>query len=208
MTEEQGIYAPGERSFDPSRYLMSISGKAYLPVYARILWLRNLHPDASIDTELVSDDGARAIVKARVTLPSGGSATGYGDESYQDFGDYLTKAETKAIGRAIGALGLGTAACDDYQEGEHPATGERRIVDAPVPLRRPLAATGGGRGDPATAKQVSAIYAIGRAGRLSDADIVKRSQDAFGVTPEQLGRRDASSFIDLLKQEFANGGAR
>lgn len=201
------IETPTEaRTFEPSKHLTLISGRDYLEVKWRLVWLRTVHPDASIDTELVRDDGASAVFRARVTLPSGASATGWGSESFQDFGEYIEKAETKALGRALAALGFGTQFCNDFDYGsaEH-----GRVVDSPVGLTslRP-APTGARVADPATEKQIKAIYAIGRAGRLSDADIVMRSQATFGVTPEQLGRRDASSFIDLLKQEFADGGAR
>ena len=82
--------------FEPSRYLTQISGRDYLEVKWRLLWLRTLHPDALIETELVRDDGATALFKARVTLPSGGVSTGWGSETYQDFHDYVEKAETKS----------------------------------------------------------------------------------------------------------------
>jgi hypothetical protein len=202
-------------TFDPSRYLTQISGRDYLEVKWRLLWLRTLHPDAVIETELVRDDGATALFRARVSVPGGGSATGWGSESYQDFGDYVEKAETKALGRALAALGYGTQFCQDFDFG---AAERGRIVDSPVDISRvrghgrpgaEQAGAGAARaargGDPATERQVKAIYAIGRAGRLADADIVKRSQEQYGRPPEQLDRRDASNFIDWLKQEMAAG---
>lgn len=188
------------KAFEPSKYLTQLSGKDYLEVKWRLLWLRTEHPDAVIETEMASNDGSTAVFRARVTLPSGGGATGWGSESYQDFGDYIEKAETKALGRALAALGFGTQFARDFDLDE----AGRRVVDSPVDIGQ-RRQSGGGYGGPdiATERQVKAIWAIGRAGRLSDADIIRRAQDAYGCPPEQLQRRDASNFIDLLKQEMA-----
>jgi hypothetical protein len=189
--------------FEPSRYLIQISGRDYLEVKWRLLWLRTMNPDAQIETELVRDDGATALFRARVTLPSGGVSTGWGSETYQDFGDYVEKAETKALGRALAALGYGTQFCRDF---DFDSEDRGRVVDSPVDITR-VRGAGGSRparvADPATERQVKAIYAIGRAGHLTDADVVKRSQEQYGCPPEQLERRDASNFIDWLKQEIA-----
>jgi hypothetical protein len=197
-------------TFDPSRYLSQISGRDYLEVKWRLLWLRTVHPDAAIETELVRDDGANALFRARVTLPSGGSSTGWGSESYQDFGDYVEKAETKALGRALAALGYGTQFCQDFDFG---AAERGRVVDSPVDIGRVRGANAHGprtarAADPATERQVKAIYAIGRAGHLSDAEIAQRAQEQYGCSPEQLERRDASNFIDALKQEMAGGATQ
>ena len=192
-----------EQIFEPSRYLTQISGRDYLEVKWRLLWLRTLHPDASIETELVRDDGSAALFKARVTLPTGGMATGWGSESYQDFGDYVEKAETKALGRALAALGFGTQFCQDFDFG---GAERGKVVDSPIDITRVRGMTTGRSqrvGEPASERQVKAIYAIGHAGRLTDAEIDNRCQEHFGGPPSALERRDASAFIDLLKQEMA-----
>lgn len=195
-----------EPVFEPSRYLTQISGRDYLEVKWRLLWLRTLHPDAVIETELVRDDGAAALFRARVVVPNGGVATGWGSESFQDFGDYIEKAETKALGRALAALGFGTQFCQDFDFG---AAERGRVVDSPIDISRVRGAAGVRSArtvDPVTERQVKAIFAIGRAGRLSDADVAARCQTQYGCAPDQLERRDASTFIDLLKQEIAAGG--
>jgi hypothetical protein len=47
-----------------------------------------------------------------------------------DFSDYVEKAETKSIGRALAALGFGTQFTDEeFYEGES------RVVDSPVETR-------------------------------------------------------------------------
>lgn len=105
--------APEEskESFDPTPYLHSLRGRGgpedYLDVRHRLLWLRREHPDAHITTEHIQIDAESAIFRAQVTIPGGGSASGHGSETARDFTDYIEKAETKALGRALNALGYG-----------------------------------------------------------------------------------------------------
>lgn len=112
--------------YDPTGKTIKIRGNAeYLPVRERVAWLRSEHPDAGITTEAWAIDSANAIFRAEIKLPTGGSSTGWGSETPDDFRDYIEKAETKALGRALAGLGYGTAALD-----------EGAIVDAPVPERQ------------------------------------------------------------------------
>ncbi len=122
-------------SFDPSRYLMKIDGRDYLEVKWRLLWLRTEHPDAAIHTELVKHEDGFALFKADVFIPGGhGSATGWGSESVHDFADYIEAAETKALGRALAALGYGTQFCQDFDFAAIANTDAARaqVVDAPI----------------------------------------------------------------------------
>ena len=118
--------------FDPGRYLRKVNGSDYLEVKWRLLWLRTDHPDASVSTELMSHDGQMALFKATVSIPGGGSSTGWGSEQYNDFRDYIEKAETKAIGRALSALGYGTQFCPDFDF----TGGTNKVVDAPIDIQR------------------------------------------------------------------------
>ncbi|CAN5679446.1 hypothetical protein BH23CHL4_BH23CHL4_01950 [soil metagenome] len=119
--------------FDPTPYLRQLRGRGgsqtdYLDVKHRLLWLRTEHPDAEIVTEHIRIDESGAIFKATVTIPGGGRATGHGSETAQDFTDYIEKAETKALGRALNALGYG-AQFADGDAGEQragPASGQTR----------------------------------------------------------------------------------
>jgi hypothetical protein len=125
-----------DKGFDPKDHMMQLKGKDYLPVFARLMWLRTEQSGATLETDMVEHEvGKHATFKAKVTLKDGASATGWGTETVQDFRDYLEKAETKAIGRALGALGFGTAFADFVYEKDEPET---KVVDSPVeptPLR-------------------------------------------------------------------------
>jgi hypothetical protein len=140
MSEKQ------DKTFDAGRYVVKLRGKDYLEVKWRLLWLRTQHPSAAIETELVSHDPQRqmAIFKAKVTIPDGGSATGWGQEEAADFGDYLEKAETKALGRALAALGFGTQFTEDFDFAD--GDGNTRVVDTPVD--RATVRNGRGNGTP------------------------------------------------------------
>jgi len=128
----------GNAAFDPRPYLRAMRGRGgtqdYLDVKWRLLWLRREHPDAEIVTEHVRIDETSAIFKATVALPTGGKATGYGSETAGDFGDFIEKAETKAIGRALNALGYGAQFADDTDEAA------ARLAPAPTVAERPATA--------------------------------------------------------------------
>ncbi|MFN8514433.1 MAG: hypothetical protein U0232_07235 [Thermomicrobiales bacterium] len=206
-------------TFEPAKYLVNLNGKGeYLEVKWRLLWLRTEHPDAVIETELVRLEDRDAVFKARVSIPGGGSATGWGSESAGDFRDFLEKAETKAIGRALAALGFGTQFCHDHEfgVGEPPVVnvGQMRIVDTPVDLaasrgRRQapaaqVASNVAAVGDPstqrATERQVKFIFAIAREAGLDEQELTTWSQELYGQDVNQLNRRDASTLIEALQR--------
>ena len=145
------------KAFDASKYMTDLNGKDYLEVKWRLLWLRTEHPDAVIETELVKFGSGLALFRARVAVPGSGTATGWGSETADDFGDYIEKAETKALGRALAALGFGTQFCEDYDfSAQRERAGasrraaprsharprdDRPVVDSPV-RRNPSASSG------------------------------------------------------------------
>ena len=142
-----------EQAFNPREHLIQIkSGQRtgdYLPVQWRLVWFRERFPNGSIETELLHLDVDRemeeevtvwedrrpkkvmkkakgfAVFKAIVKDGMGGIATGTGSEASVSFGDYIEKAETKAVGRALAAMGFGTQFTDEFDE-------HHRIVDSPV----------------------------------------------------------------------------
>ncbi len=125
------------QDFDPQRHLMQIKGKEYLTVQNRLIWFirdqRALieaglaQTSYTIQTEMVEHDRDQgwAHFKTHVRDVLGNEATMYGSESQRDFPDYIEKASTKSLGRALLLLGYGTAFTAEIDEGD-------RVVDAPM----------------------------------------------------------------------------
>ncbi len=143
------------RTFNPNEHLIQLKSrdgsKDYLPVQWRLVWFREQCPGGTIDTEEVEVDLDREVeeeayawnsetrrsekivkrargyarFRAVVTDGKGGRATGTKSETAASFPDYIEKAETGSIGRALAALGYGTQFAPELNE-------EHRIVDAPV----------------------------------------------------------------------------
>ncbi|HEU0114954.1 MAG TPA: hypothetical protein VFQ80_09765 [Thermomicrobiales bacterium] len=197
-------------TFEPSRYLTKISGSDYLEVKWRLVWLREAHPDAQIETELVQHDRNFAIFRAKVSIPGGGSATGWGSEGIDDFRDYIEKAETKAIGRALAALGFGTQFCPDFDFGA--AAG--KVVDAPIDFAstrgRRIAESGAARSSggerrvasvdqAATPRQLRFLQAIAREVGIDDEALREEVAKVSAGGYDELSRRDASALIERLQ---------
>lgn len=190
-------------TFDPRRFVTRVGGADYLEVKWRVYWLRTQHPDAVITTELISHENSVAVFKAHVSIPGGGSSTGWGSEGYDDFRDYLEKAETKALGRALAALGFGTQFTPDFDFAE----GQEKVVDAPVRLARQRQLVDlaeerrvqTGERLTMTDRQMSFIRQMARSKGMSDEAIDSEVSELYGKRFDQLDRRDASSYIERLK---------
>ncbi|HZU75453.1 MAG TPA: hypothetical protein VFA70_01735 [Dehalococcoidia bacterium] len=232
---------PRANGFDPSRYLTKLSRRMrtadgqwktveldYMEVKWRLLWLRTEHPEARIETHLEKHEDDLAIFSAKVTLPGGAEATGWGSETAGDWKDFIEKAETKALGRALAALGFGTQFCEDFDFAQG---SEEKVVDAPVDIRATRAGTqraaaeqpasqrmqavaagrrtqeapaqqanGGWQDRPATEPQIKAIYAIARGAQaMDDGTLEEFCRSRYGCVPAELSRRQASELIDTLK---------
>lgn len=146
----------GNNSFNAREHLMMIKNRQgaseYLPVQWRLVWFRQECPNGTIETEIIHLDLDKeteeetfvwnsekrrsekttkkapglAVVRAVVRDGKGGVATGTKMEKAASFNDFLEKAETGAIGRALAELGFGTQFTADELDERH------RIVDAPV----------------------------------------------------------------------------
>lgn len=114
--------------------LMNLKGKDYMMVAHRIVWFNEealeLGGFEMQSEQLVLTD-ERAVIKATVKLfDKAGKllkqGVGTKSETKKDFPDFIEKAETGAIGRAITMMGFGTAyALADLDEGS-------RIIDSPL----------------------------------------------------------------------------
>jgi hypothetical protein len=174
-----------------------------------------LHPEAIVETEMVEHGDQHAIFRAKVHIPGGGSATGWGSESYGDFRDFLEKAETKALGRALAALGFGTQFCPDFDFGG--TNPNKPVVDSPIDFastrgRRMDSGSSGGPpipggerrtatlGQPVTPAQLKFIQAIAREKGMSGDELNAEVEKNYSkATVSELDRRDASALIDRLQ---------
>ena len=198
--------------FDPTPYLRQLRGRAggadYLDVKWRLLWLRKEHPDAEIVTELVRHDPQMAIFKATVTVPTGGKATGYGSETASDFPDFIEKAETKAIGRALNALGYGVQ-FGDFQQPEEvvPERGPELPGRQAAPAARPVALP---RRDDRPAKlaevkneSADETPAAATAPAVADQELVDYSWSAFWPWARERGLNGPREIENLIGQQVA-----
>jgi hypothetical protein len=111
--------------------LMDIKGKAYLKVPGRVEMFREDHPLGVITTELVHLE-PRVIVRAVIhgadgTMIASGYGTapmiGKGESTWRD--KEIEKAETAAVGRALGFAGYGTLAAFAEDDRDN-------LADAPI----------------------------------------------------------------------------
>lgn len=169
-----------QQPFNPNEHLIQIKGRGgsadYLPVQWRLVWFRSLCPDGTIETEIVHLDLDReteeesyvwnsetrrsekvikrapgfVVFRAIVKDGRGGIAIGTKSEKAASFGDFIEKAETGSIGRALAALGYGTQFTGDEFDEQH------RIVDAPVERRTTVSPTENSNGQQPAASAKSA----------------------------------------------------
>lgn len=121
--------------------LLSLRGKPYLQVAHRLVWLTEKYAKYDIETKVLSLDDEHAVINTKVSLfdETGNvvrAASATKKETKKDFPDFIEKAETGSLGRALAMLGLGTQFCtQDLDEGN-------RLADSPIP---PAKKTGTGK---------------------------------------------------------------
>ena len=129
--------------FDPNKYMLKLpktkkvslgNGQVkfektetdYLPVAARIAWFRKENPYWSIITEVEQLADKAVVMKATIKNMLGMViATARKKETEAHFPDYIEKAETGAIGRALAMCGYGTLQAPEFDE-------QDRLADTPV----------------------------------------------------------------------------
>ena len=129
--------------FDPQPYLIKVAtdkktGKPvmYLQTLHRVLWFRTDHPVETgwgIQTNIVQVE-PYPVVSARIVTPDGTIvATAYGSAQPKPGSVYagreIEKAETAAVGRALGMAGYGTQ-FDGDSDDDH-------LADSPVEMTAP-----------------------------------------------------------------------
>ena len=230
------------RTFNPNDHLMQIknrNGSAdYLPVQWRLVWFREHCPEGSIETEMLHLDLDReteeegyawnndtrrsekvikranglAVFRATVKDGKGGIATGMKSEKAAGFPDYIEKAETGAIGRALAALGYGTQFAPDLDE-------QHRIVDAPVDRSTPANDSNGNERRPIDAVRTATVASTGKAKGTTTAEneastlatdqqlaSIRKLRQHLGKTepeqPDTLSYQDAKALITQLSHEY------
>ena len=114
-------------------------GAEYLPVQARVHWFRTLNPFGRVETEMLFYDPSQQIAVFKASVYDGEDrllATATKMETAKGFADYLEKAETGAIGRALALAGYGTQFAPELLETDGgPPTQPSQMVDSG---RRPV----------------------------------------------------------------------
>lgn len=107
--------------------LTNLKGKDYLLVPHRVLWMREEHANWTIETEFLSLTDKIAIAKATIKDEQGRVlAQGTKSETPHGFADYIEKAETGSVGRALAFCGYGTQFAQELEGTEH------KLVDSPI----------------------------------------------------------------------------
>lgn len=89
-----------------------IKGKPYIEVNKRVIAFRQLEPNGTIATDIVTLENGVVTMKATVYAADGKVlATGYAQEkeqsSFINKTSYIENCETSAVGRALGFCGIG-----------------------------------------------------------------------------------------------------
>jgi len=226
------------RPFNPTEHIIQIKSdqavRDYLPVQWRLVWFRSLCPEGTIETEIIHLDLDRdteeeifvwnnekrhsekvvkhakglVIFKATVNDGRGAIATGTKMEKAASFSDWLEKAETGAIGRALAGLGYGTQFTGDELDEAH------RIVDSPV-SRKAVSVNSNGNDSTSSAAVRTDIVArhsqhdpttqaVPAEGQDSEANITEQQLSSIRKLCERLDKPEpqnvtALSFIDARK---------
>ena len=109
-------------------------GKQYTTTAERIRAFRALYPDGGIVTEVVHFDGESVLIKATITDQDGhvlatGHATETKDSSPVNKTNFVENCETSAIGRALGALGIGADKADKALSAEEVEDLDGQLTD-------------------------------------------------------------------------------
>ena len=111
--------------------LLNLKGKDYLQVAHRLIWFEEENERYDITTQFLQLNDEYAIAKATITIFNENDkivrkSQATKSEHVKNFKDFIEKAETAAIGRALAMLGYGTQFTgDELDEGA-------RLADSPT----------------------------------------------------------------------------
>lgn len=194
--------------------MLVLKGKYYLPARRRIQWLRGepvAHPDWTIDTEIEEHERGRrtgpgrvesgyAVVRANLYNETGRLiATGLKSEYSENFPDYLEKAETGAIARALAVAGFGTESALDLDEG----VDKERIADSPVAPKLGASAVPGvgrgGRTEAASVAQIRRVSELSKELDLGPVGLIGVIENVLGDSfPDITGTDDESTINRMI----------
>lgn len=91
-----------------------IKGKDYVDVVQRVMGFRELFPEGTISTEIISLENGVVVMQAKALdengrLLSTGMAYEKESSSFINKTSYIENCETSAVGRCLGFLGIGSA---------------------------------------------------------------------------------------------------
>src|SRR5579859_751309 len=172
-------------------------------------WIPNPNrPGKKMPEKMIRRDNGYARFRAVVTDGKGGRATATKSENAASFPDFIEKAETGAVGRALAMLGYGTQFTGDELNEEH------RIVDAPVERSGSYQYANGGNGN-SRAAAASATSANGQQGDEKTASAPATEQQLASLRklcqhlgkpmPEEQGAmsyQNAKELILSLSREY------
>jgi hypothetical protein len=200
-------------TFDPNRHLIKVKNNDYLEAKWRLVWLHDAHPNASIETELVSFNGDTVIVRAVVTIPTddGHSRyTGYKTAPAKGQFPAIEKAETGAIARALAHAGFGTQfAGEDVDEG----LDDGLLADSPVQRNTPRPApqydvrdhepAAPANSDLASNDEIDAIGLLLQQAAMSPVDARNAVKERYRKnTRAQLTHDEAQDFMTWLRTQM------
>jgi len=113
--------------------MISLKGKDYLEVKWRLVWMREEHPNWTIETQVKIEYDKKFSVGFAIIRDDTGRAlaSAHKFENEAGFSDFIEKSETGAIGRALALCGYGTQFAQELEE-------EHRVVDSPVEPKKPF----------------------------------------------------------------------
>lgn len=131
---------------DLNNKAINIKGKQYVLVSDRVLFFNETFPAGSITTELVSQPTEKLVIIKATVKPDTDSGRIFTAYSQATWGDgYINKtsaienAETSAVGRALGFMGIGViesiASADEMRKAE-PHSFASHHAEAPQPERK------------------------------------------------------------------------